>query len=105
MLNVCATLIPGGEPMHSEGVAQIMKPRLVSSVAPDADMLPQPKECIFQNKPLYPIAALVGEERLRPIARLAGLTPIVVVFGEYLQQLTIQCNASAFVALCRNLNN
>ena len=52
--------------MNSEGVAQIMKARLISGVARDPDMLPQSKECIFQNKSLYRPTILVGEERLRP---------------------------------------
>ena len=39
MLNVCADLIPGGESMNSEGVAQIMKTRLIARIlARDANM-------------------------------------------------------------------
>jgi hypothetical protein len=32
MLNVCTGLIPGVEPMDGEGVAQIMKTRLIARI-------------------------------------------------------------------------
>src|SRR5208337_1571616 len=84
VLYVGPSPIPRREPMHSEGVTEIVQPGLITSIAAiHADMIPQPEERIFQNEARHGSAALIAEKRRCIGSIMFHLPAVAVVFGKH----------------------